>query len=243
MSVPLRFFATGINYPACDEVTVDGEEFVHAVTVLRVAAGTEIILLDGSGKEYTALAERVDKRSLTARITGVRECRGEPRADIYLLCGFLKNADKNETVVQKAVELGAGKIAFFGSEYGSAYMNGNKLERLNRVSREAAKQCLRARAPQVVYFPDIKSALGSADGYDLKIFAYESEERSQTDLSSPAGSVALVAGSEGGFSAEEYAYAKSLGFKGVTLGKRILRAETAAIALCVIAARALGELG
>lgn len=221
---------------------MEGEEFVHAKTVLRVDSGDEIILLDGSGKEYSAIVGKVEKHRLSAHITGVNEGGKEPESRIYLLCGFLKNADKNETVVQKAVELGAFEIAFFGSQYSSAYMNENKLERLNKVSREAAKQCLRSAAPKVLYYPDLESALKSAESYKNKLFACEFIKSSETDLSFLSDDCALVVGSEGGFSENEYMYAKSLGFKGISLGKRILRAETAAIVLCALAAYNLGEL-
>lgn len=241
MSTPKRFFVE-IPDPRTGEVVLEGEEFIHAKTVLRVGYGDEITLLDGEGREYSAIVEKVEKQRLTAHITGVTEGDKEPESRIYLLCGFLKNADKNEAVVQKAVELGAHKIAFFSSRYSSAYMNENKLERLKKVSREAAKQCLRSRAPEVVYFPDLESALKSADDYRNKLFACEFIKESEENLFALSGDCALVVGSEGGFAENEYRYAKSLGYKGVFLGKRILRAETAAIALCAIAAYGLGEL-
>lgn len=87
--------------------------------------------------------------------------------------GYLKNADKNEFIVQKAVELGVKKLIAFSSEFSSAYMNENKLERLNKVSREAAKQCLRSVAPEVAYCGDLKSALSAVKEYKNKLFACE----------------------------------------------------------------------
>lgn len=242
MSAPRRFFAENLNYPEEREAVLEGDEFNHAKTVLRVERGDEIVLLDGSGKEYSAIVQKVEKSRLTAHITGETVGCKEPATDIFLLCGFLKNADKNELVVQKATELGAGRIAFFTSEYSSAYMNENKLERLKKVAREAAKQCLRSRAPEIIYFNALQEALKSACGYQNKIFACEFLHESEEDISALSGTTALVVGSEGGFSEKEYMYAKSLGFKGISLGKRILRAETAAITLCALAAYALGEL-
>jgi 16S rRNA (uracil1498-N3)-methyltransferase len=153
----------------------------------------------------------------------------------------LKNADKNEFIVQKAVELGVKEIGVFSSEYSSAYMNENKLERLNKVAKEAAKQCLRAVAPKIIYYSDLKSALLSAETYQNRVFACEFATESKIALSNLRGSTALVVGSEGGFSREEEQLADSLGFASVTLGKRILRAETAAVALTAVAAFALGE--
>ena len=240
MSTPRRFFVNKIDFET-REAYVEGDEFIHAKTVLRVEEGSEIVLLDGSGKEYTAIVTKVEKHRLSAHITGVTAGNREPSADIYLLCGALKG-DKTELVVQKATELGVNRIGVFSSEYCSAYMNENKLERLKKVAKEAAKQCLRSRVPEIVYFGSLKEALSSAANYENKLFACEVLEHSCGDISHLSVNAALVVGSEGGFSEEEYASAQSLGFTGISLGKRILRAETAAIAVCALAAYALGEL-
>ena len=137
MSAPKRFFID--NAPENSEVYIEGEEFVHAKTVLRIEEGAEIILLDNSGKEYTAIVAKVEKHRLLAHITGEKQGDKEPKTPIYLLCGALKG-DKTELIVQKATELGVSKIGVFSSEYCSAYMNENKIERLKKVAREAAKQ-------------------------------------------------------------------------------------------------------
>ena len=241
MSGRKRFFVDNINYPLTKEVVLDGEEFIHAKTVQRVEVGSEIVLLDGSGKEYTAVVSKIEKRSLTANVIGEAVSDKEPKTQIYLLCGALKG-DKTELVVQKACELGAYKIGVFSSEFCSAYMNGNKLERLNKVSREAAKQCLRSCAPEVVYFDNFTEALSSASGFENKLFACEFAQGSETDISTISGSTAILIGSEGGFSEREGEEAKKFGFSQISLGKRILRAETAAISLTAIVAYALGEL-
>ena len=242
MSTPRRFFTDRINYPEETNIVIDGEEFVHAVKVLRVEEGSEITLLDGSGNEFSAIVNRVGKRALSAHIIGVNAGEREAKTPIYLLCGALKG-DKTELVVQKACELGVKKVGVFSSEYCSAYMNENKLERLNKVAREAAKQCLRSAAPEIEYFEDLESALSSASGYQNKLFACEFATQSDADMGNLSGSTAVVVGSEGGFSEKEFLMAQEkFGFAGITLGKRILRAETAAIAVCSVIAFSLGEL-
>ncbi len=240
MSTPKRFFINKINTEE-NLVYLEGEEFVHAKTVLRVEEGSEIVLLDGSGKEFTAIVVKIEKHRLSAHITGVTVGEREPKTAVYLLCGALKG-DKTELIVQKATELGVSRIGVFSSEFCSAYMNANKLERLKKVAKEAAKQCLRSCAPEIEYFEEFSSALNSANGYENKLFACEFLEDSCADISKICGSAAIVVGSEGGFSQKEYDLSQSLGFKGISLGKRILRAETAAISLCALAAFALGEL-
>ncbi len=238
MSALKRFFVENIA-PA---VELSGEELEHAKNVLRLGVGDEVILLDNSGKEYTAVIAQVEKKRMLLNI--VREELGEREAktEICLLFGYLKNADKNEFIVQKAVELGVKRIIAFSSAYSSAYMNENKLERLNKVSKESAKQCLRATAPVVEYCDDIEKALRLAAHYENKLFACEFATESKRDISALTGSTAIVIGSEGGFSREEEELADGLGYASVSLGKRILRAETAAVALTSVVAFALGEL-
>ena len=242
MSTPHRFFVDKINYPEVTEVTLDGEEFIHAKTVLRVGEGSELTLLDNTANEYTAIVTKVTKNALSAHITGVNRGEREPNTPIYLLIGALKG-DKTELVVQKACELGVSKIGVFKSKYCSAYMNANKIERLKKVAKEAAKQCLRSVVPQVEYFEDFSLALASAQEYENKLFFCEFADSSEASFKDICGSTALVVGSEGGFADEEYALAKEkFGFKGMSLGKRILRAETAAMSVCAIAAFNLKEL-
>ena len=237
---PKRFFIDASDIKE-GETFLTGDEFNHAKNVLRLGVGDEITLLDGSGKEYTAIIAKAEKTRYLLHITGEHVSDKEPQSEIYLLVGALKG-DKTELIVQKAVELGVSKIGVFSSRYCSAYMNENKLERLNRVSREAAKQCLRASVPEVVYFEKFEEALRSAQNCKSKLFACEFTNKSDVQIENTVSPVALVVGSEGGFSEEEFALAQELGFAGITLGKRILRAETAAIAFTALCAYALGEL-
>ncbi len=235
-----RFFAGNINYPSDTEVVICGDEYNHAKNVLRLEEGAEIVLLGGDGKEYDAIVSKVAKGEIIAHITGILDENREPEKEIYLLCGLLKG-DKTELVIQKAVELGASKIGIFISGYCSAFINDKKAERFQKIAREAAKQCLRAKAPEIFIYCDFLSALSSCT-QRTKLFFCEFESESQMPFDIVEGSVALVVGSEGGFSKEEYALAKDMGFKGMTLGKRILRAETAAIAATALSAYFLGEL-
>ncbi|MBQ8319807.1 MAG: 16S rRNA (uracil(1498)-N(3))-methyltransferase [Clostridia bacterium] len=239
MSELKRFFVQNIG----EEILLDGEEFEHAKNVLRLGVGDEVILLDNSGVEYTAVIAKCEKKSMLLNLLGKKQGEREAATKMALAFGYLKNADKNEFIVQKAVELGVAKIVAFSSEFSSAYMNENKLERLNKVSKEAAKQCLRSVAPTVEYAPTLAAALEELGSYKNKLFACEFASESEVDVSALDGSTAVFVGSEGGFSKGEAALAREKGFSSVTLGKRILRAETAAIALTAVVAFSLGELG
>ena len=236
MAAPKRFFVSEIG----EEVTLSGDEFRHAKNVLRLNVGDEVTLLDGKGGEYTAVICAIEKDKIRLHVLQKSEHNREPNAKVYLLCGALKG-DKTELVVQKAVELGVEKIGIFSSQYCSAYVNENKLERFNRVSREAAKQCLRSRAPEVVFFEKFEDALRSCAGYDNQLFACEFLQESEKSWGKLSGSTAIVVGSEGGFTEAEFALAKAQGFQGVSLGKRILRAETAAISLLSVVMFLSGE--
>ena len=237
MSAPKRFLVKNIQ----EETILSGEEFNHAKNVLRLFEGAEVVLFDGSGQEYSAVITKIGKSEMTLHTVKKGASERDPKANLYLLVGALKG-DKTELVLQKATELGVRKIGVFSSKYCAAYMNDNKLARLNRVAAEASKQCLRATVPEVVYFDDFKSAVKSAQGYESKLFACEFIDKSEASLNEIKQSAALIVGSEGGFTKEEFEFAKTQGFSGITLGKRILRAETAAIAFLSVAAYLTGEL-
>ena len=239
MSSLKRFFVDKIE----EVVLLQGEEFEHAKNVLRLGVGDEVILLDNSGVEYTAVIAEASKKQMLLNVIGKAMGDKEAAVDVALVFGYLKNADKNEFIVQKAVELGVKKIIAFSSEFSSSYMNANKLERLNKVSKEAAKQCMRSVAPCVEYCDNLSDALAAVDGYQNKLFACEFATESKANVAALEGSTAVVIGSEGGFSREEELLASKMGFASVTLGKRILRAETAAVALTSVVMFSLGELG
>jgi 16S rRNA (uracil1498-N3)-methyltransferase len=238
MSDLRRFFVVDIS----EEITVTGEEFKHAVSVLRVKVGERIIFCNNTQNEYIAEITSIGKKEFTAKVVESRKNDSETTSEVTLIFGYLKG-DKNELIVQKAVELGVKNIVAFSSEFSSAFVNENKLERLNRVSLEASKQCGRSVYPKVSYAPDFESALNYGINSQNKIFACEFASESNIRLEEIKGSTAIVIGSEGGFSHAEKALADEKGYSTLYLGKRILRAETACIATCALVMRALGELG
>ena len=157
MSSLRRFFVSKVNNP----LIIDGEEFNHAVNVLRIKELENVIVCDNTGIEYTCKVEKINKKNMQLSVLSSVLSNTETKEEVTLLAGYLKG-DKTELVVQKAVELGVKKIIIFNSEYSSAYMSENKLARLNKVSVESAKQCGRAIAPKVEYFDKFEDALKSA---------------------------------------------------------------------------------
>lgn len=238
MSSFRRFFVEEISG---DYVRIEGEEFFHAVNVLRIKVGDKIYLCDGSGFDYLSEIDTIEKKGFTAKIIEKQANECEPKKKLTLIAGYLKG-DKTELVVQKAVELGVNKIVVFSSEFSSSYINENKLNRLNKVSMEASKQCGRAVAPKVEYADTLSKALEEGSDSQNKFFACEFAKKGDVDFIKLEGSTSIVVGSEGGFSQKEYELALEKGYKTVYLGKRILRAETASIALVALIMNALGEM-
>lgn len=245
MSGARRFFADGVSLGG--ECLLTGEEFEHARTVLRVREGDEVILLSGDGKEYSSIVTSVGKKEIALHVVSSQPCDKEPRTEIALYFGFLKNADKNEFAVQKAVELGVSRIVLFASDYSSAFLSENKAERLQKVAREAAKQCLRAVSPKIEVLSSFDEVISDAKRYGKRLFACEFADKSDEPLSAlneekATSGVCVIVGSEGGFSEREAEKARENGCSFVSLGKRILRAETAATALLSVVAYQVGEL-
>ena len=237
MSDLRRFFVEKITEP----LVLDGEEFKHAVSVLRIRQGERVILCDNTGYEYVCEVTAVNKKDIALSLIEKRFGDKEPKNKVALVCGYLKG-DKTELVVQKAVELGISEIAVFTSQYSSAYINENKLLRLNKVSQEASKQSGRSVYPKVVYLDSFAKAIEYAKNYENRLFALEFADKNQVNFSTLKGSTAIIVGSEGGFSKEESLLCQKENFSTVYLGKRILRAETACIALTAIVMQSLLEL-
>ena len=224
MSNLRRFFTTQTNLQ--QEIVIDGEEFYHAVKILRLAVGEEIIVCNGNGIDYRAVINKISKDNMLCTIVGHSLSETEPKTKVVLCCGYLKG-DKTELVCKQAVELGVTEIAVFNSQFSSAYMSENKLSRLNKVTVEACKQCGRNAIVKVKYFDKLQNALQEYSNYQNKLFACEFENGQREKLSLSKGEVVVVVGSEGGFSQVESQTAIDLNYKSISLGKRILRAETA----------------
>lgn len=226
-----RFFVTkeAINEGVA---TILGSDAYHIGRSLRMAVGDEIYVSDGEGKEYLARLTRIRDDECLAEIIEEKDST-EPSMNITLYMAYPKG-DKLETVIQKAVELGATRIVPFESSRCIKRPKADKVarqgERLSKIAEEAAKQCGRCIVPEVSLPLSYSAMLEDAASAELKLICYEKE----SDLSIKAlfsekkpDSIAVIVGCEGGFSPEEIEEATSAGCHSVTLGKRILRCETA----------------
>ena len=218
-----------------------GKNNAAHVRALRLRPREEITVSSGGPEEYRCVYLGVEEGDDVAEIVSQGPCEAEPRTRVVLYTAMPKG-DKPELITQKAVELGADRICFFLSSRCISRPDDKavrkKLERLNRISEEAAMQSGRGCIPAVHWLDSFGAMAAEAAKCDLKLFLWEEarETSLRSALRSAAGarSVALVTGPEGGFSREEAEMAVRTGLLPVTLGKRILRCETAP--LCALSA-------
>ena len=246
-----RFFVDPENITGPHAV-LSGAEARHLSTVLRLAPGAAVTLFDGSGSYYEALLTKVSPNRVEAKIVAITPYVEEIedfQPLLHLGMGVLKGR-KMDLVIQKTTELGIKSLHPFHSRYCAAREQaGGRLQRWRKIAREACKQCNRPQPPELHEVMDFQALLARSgdDAPDLKLIFWEEAGRQNSLQESLAAvdnihSVLLLIGPEGGFSSEEVAAALGAGFQSVTLGGRILRAETAAIAAVAILQHALGNL-
>ena len=218
------------------QITLRGDDAFHISRSLRMAKGEHITVCDMQGQEYECELTDFLSDSVLASILSSRSVDNEPPKRIHLYQALPKG-DKLDTVIQKAVECGVFEIHPFESERCVVRSKGDsearKTERRNRIALEAAKQCGRGYIPAVRETVGFREAIEEACRADVCLFCYEGESekslrRVLEDAGKRAETVSVVIGSEGGFSVSEAAYAAERGASSVSLGKRILRTETAA---------------
>lgn len=227
--------------------TLRGSDSHHLKDVLRLKPGNRITLFDGTGATYEAEIDHITRDLVTAKIDKINYANlDRPRLH---LGQALITTKKIDLVVQKATELGISSLTPFTSTFCSTKEpSPNKQDRWHRIAMESCKQCNRPAPPDIRPLVTIKQCFSEAAGYDLKIIFWEEaadltlkdiEARIRKDL---PGSVFFMIGPEGGLSDEEVAMAKLHGFLSVSLGKQILRAETASLAGGAILQFFLGNL-
>lgn len=217
----IRRFLTSSDKIKNDVAEISGDEFTYAVKVLRQKTGFTVIVNTGDGYDRIGEISEITKDKLTVKIRETVKNEATPDKKITLYQGSCKQG-KNDFIVQKAVELGISRIVFFKSDFVTE--KEVNLERLRKIATEALKQCGRADSVEVE-FTDYFSAV---DNCENAVIFYEGEcENTLSDIGNDVS--ALFVGSEGGFSEREVGYARERGLKTITLGKRILRAETASV--------------
>ena len=226
-----RFFVEGIAPEPGDRITLSEEDSRHVSLSLRMKRGDALTLCDGRGTDCECVA--VDfAGAVTVEVVSVSPSASEPPYGATVFQAEVKG-DKFDTVIQKAVELGAARIVPFVSSHcvsrPDARDADKKRKRRERIALEAAKQCGRGTMPSVGATVPFEKAVEEAAGADLPLFCWEQATTPLKDVlrGRDPSTVSVVIGPEGGFSEEEAKAAEEAGLVPVSLERRILRTETA----------------
>lgn len=246
-----KFFVT-TNQINGNIVEIGGEDINHIKNVLRLGIDEEIDICDlESSTNYLCKITELDNKFVKCEIINKLESKSEPKTYLHIFQGLPK-AEKMETIIQKTTEIGVSEITPVSMNRCVVKLDDKgidkKVSRWQKIAEVAAKQSKRDKIPLVNYPINIKNVYEKIVDYDIVLVAYESEEnyniksalekvKSKVPLK-----IAVIVGPEGGMEEKEIELLKSFGCKIITLGKRILRTETAPIVLSSIIMYELNEM-
>ncbi len=227
-----------------NQVNISGSDYNHIVKVLRLKQGDEVGLFDETGREYLGEITQINSREVIISISATKSIETESKLSITLLQGIPKG-DKMDLIIEKATELGVKQIVPVVTER-SQIRYTHKIQRWRRIAAESLKQCRRFNAPKINEVVNFDQALKNNINSQLSLIVYE---KSQVNLkykirnaSQCIDNISIIVGPEGGFSGEEVTIAEESGFIQIGLGPRILRTETAAIAMISILQFEFGDI-
>jgi 16S rRNA (uracil1498-N3)-methyltransferase len=210
---------------------ITGSDAHQIRNVLRLKVGDKLELLDGTGSVYTAEIETIEKNKVSCNVLDSRKQTAESKTQVTL-AQCLPKAKKMDLIIQKCTELGVAKIIPTLSE--RAIAKGEKLPRWQKIAKEAAEQSGRASIPEISPLTKFEDVLKLKDQYDLALIPWELEK--ETTLKKVLSThrpnhLLIVIGPEGGFSQKEIEQAQQAGCQPISLGRNILRTETAGLAV------------
>jgi 16S rRNA (uracil1498-N3)-methyltransferase len=224
-----------------------GEEAARYLgRVLRLRAGETVHVFNGDDGEWSATISKFGKDRVTLSVHEAVSNTAEPQLRIHLVQG-ISRGERMDFVVQKATELGVDRITPVLTAHGAVKLDDKRADKRRahwrRVAESACEQSGRVNPPQVDVPLPLNDWLGlAAAGAATRLILSPGAGRSLTNIAAPSGELCLLIGPEGGFSEREYDDARVSGFEAVTLGPRILRTETAAVAALAIAQGLWGDL-
>lgn len=242
-----KFFTTNIEG---ERIIIDSEDVAHIKRVLRLACGDRITVCDGKGFDYDAQIVELREREIVCRALARRAAETEPELEVTLFQALPKAA-KMEYIIQKTTELGIAKIVPCALQRCVVKLDGKQAEakktaRWQKIAQEAAKQSGRGIVPEVAAPVSFAAAVEQLQAADICFVPYECEEqttlRAVLTAADKPRRIAFMIGPEGGFDPQEIARLQQHGIKTVTLGKRILRTETAGEAVLAMVMYELGDI-
>ena len=243
-----RFFVED-NIFSGNDIRISGSDYNHIKNVLRMKKGEEVLISDGNDREYLCSIHEYTEDEVILNIEDIMGTSRELSAKITLFQGLPKG-DKMEQIIQKTVELGVSEIVPVAMKRCVVKLDdkkaGKKIERWNGIALSAAKQSKRGIIPEVREVMTFKEALKMASDMDACLVPYENAEgiegaRKLVDSMKDKKSIGIFIGPEGGFDESEIELALENGAKTLTLGRRILRTETAGMTMLSILMFALEE--
>lgn len=222
-----------------NEICITGKDVNHIKNVLRMKVGQQVLISNGQDREYTCAIEEICPEKVLLSICDIYGPERELSVQVTLFQGLPKS-DKMEMVIQKMVELGAYEIVPVATKRCVVKLDEKKAamktKRWNAIAESAAKQSKRGIIPEVTEPISFRQALEKARTMDMLLIPYEEAENMQitrkivSEIKSGMN-IGIFIGPEGGFAEDEVTLAAEYGAKAITLGKRILRTETAGMAL------------
>lgn len=225
-----------------DIIKIEGVEHNHIKNVMRMQIGDKIILVCGDEFDYNAEIIAMSKGDTTCRIMDREVNIYNPYSDVTVYQALVKS-DNMSLIVQKLTELGVKTFAPFESEYITSKDKMGKSRKLQEISNQSVKQCKRSIPMHIKDVVSFDKMLDELKSYDKIIFANECERSYKLSeiAFNKTDKIAIIVGSEGGFSKREIDMLSDVNAMSITLGKRILRAETASIALTSVVMFKVGE--
>ena len=228
------------------ELILQGEQVSYLGRVLRSRVGDALTVFNGDGGEWSASIESISKNSVTLRVGTHNEPATESRLKIHLVQG-ISRGERMDFVVQKATELGVKRITPVLAHHGMVKLDQQRAEKRRQhwqqVATSACEQSGRTRPPLIDAPLPLNTWFGAKDSSDsTELILRAGAAASIASLEAPATKLCLLVGPEGGFSERECEDAKIAAFRAVSLGPRILRTETAALAAITIAQSCWGDL-
>lgn len=219
----------------------------HLLRVLRLKPGAALILFNGDGGEYEATLAAVENRAAVVNV-GQSVATGRESPLAITLAQGISRGERMDYTLQKSVELGVARIVPLETEFSQVRLAGERLERRRQhwqgVIASAVEQCGRTRLPELASVSPLAGWLASDTDIGLRLVLDPAGDVTLSQLVAPTeGAVTLLVGPEGGLSDHEIARARHAGYRGLRLGPRILRTETAGIAALAALQAAWGDLG
>ncbi|MEY7998970.1 16S rRNA (uracil(1498)-N(3))-methyltransferase [Clostridium sp. Mt-5] len=235
-----------------DTVFIKGDDVKHINKVLRLQCGDKVNINNCNGREFLGIIDKIEKEKVTVKILEELKLCNESPVEMYLFQGLPKSS-KMDLIVQKATEIGACEITPVITKrvvVKGDFTQFKKVDRWNKIAREACKQCKRSKIPVVDAPVDFEKLLQGLNSMDLIIVPYENEKNmgikktiDSIENKDLIKKVAVVIGPEGGFEEEEIELLKGINSHIVTLGPRIFRTETAGFVSLALLMYELGDLG